>query len=276
MRKLLSANFSRLWKNREFWICVGIAMLYAVIYLLNGCRMALRDISEFQYHLDDYYFHFAFSSGGICAIFCSLFLGTEYNDGTLRNKIVVGHTRTDVYLANLLTVFMASLLFLLAWCLGAMAGVPVLGLWQMTSLQLVFYLSIAIGFLAVFSALFTAVGMLSSSKAFTVTVSMLLFLGLLIIAGNLDNQLSEPEMTSNIIVTANGMEMGDPMPNPSYVSGAKRAAYEFFLDFLPTGQCAQMAFLKIAHPLRMLLSSVFLTVVVTWGGLWAFRRKNLS
>lgn len=278
MRKLLSSSFSRLWGNKEFWVCMGVMFAYAVGNMLNACRRELRYASEYQssYCLDDYYFQFALIIGGFCAIFSSLFLGTEYSDGTLRNKIVVGHTRTDIYLSSLLVSYASTLLFMAAWLVGSLVGVPTLGLWKMPVAGLLLYLLIALLFTAVFSAVFTAVGMLSSSKAHTVVVSVILFLILLIIAANVDNKLAEPEMASNVEVTADGIRMGDPQPNPDYVSGTKRAVYEFIYDFLPTGQGTQMVYQKIARPVRMLLCSIFLTIAVTGAGLWAFRRKNLN
>ena len=279
MRKLLSASFARLWRNKEFWVCMCFMLAFAIGTMLNACRMAIRDASLYQQSsrcLDDYYFQFALVIGFFCAIFSGLFLGTEYSDGTLRNKIVVGHTRTDIYLSNLLVSFVSTLSFLPAWMVGALVAVPTLGLWQSPPAMLLVYLLIALLFIAVFSAIFTAVAMLCSSKAYTVVISMLLFLGLLIVSAYVDNKLNEPEMTNNVVITENGMEMGAPQPNPDYLSGTKRAVYEFVNDLLPTGQGAQMAYLKIAHPVRMALCSVFLTVTITGGGLWAFRRKNLN
>lgn len=279
MRKLLSSAFFRLWRNREFWVCIGLMLALAAGSMLNACRMAIRDVSLYQQSsrcLDDYYFQFALYIGGFCAVFSSLFLGTEYSDGTLRNKIVVGHTRTSIYLANLLVSFVSTLLFLSAWLAGALIAVPTLGLWQMPPMALLAYLVIALLFTAAFSAIFTAVAMLCSNKAYAVVFSVLLFLGLLIISANVDNKLEEPEMTSHVEITENGMQMGDLEPNPDYLSGTRRAVYEFINDFLPTGQCAQMTYLKIAHPVRIMLCSVFLTIAVTAGGLEAFRKKNLN
>lgn len=63
MRKLLSANYSRLWRDKIFWICMGTMLVYSVVYMLNGCRQATVDLTEYNYSIDKYYFHFAMSIG---------------------------------------------------------------------------------------------------------------------------------------------------------------------------------------------------------------------
>lgn len=276
MHKLLSANVSRLWKDKVFWFCMGAMLLYSIIYMLNGCRQATVDLSEYHYSIDKYYFHFALSIGAFCALFSSMFLGTEYSDGTIRNKIIVGHTRISIYIANLLLTFLATLFILSAWLIGALIAVPALGTWEIGLPNLFLYLLIAVMFAAVFSAIFTFISILSANKALTVAISIFLFLGLLIFSSMLYNGLSEPETISGVLLTANGMEMSEPTPNPNYVSGSMREVYDFILDFLPTGQGLKMWLLEISNPIRMLVSSVFITFVTTLGGILIFQKKNLK
>lgn len=276
MRKLLSANFSRLWKDKVFWFCMGAMLVYSVVYMLNGCRQATVAMSEYNYCIDKYYFHFAVVIGAFCALFSSMFLGTEYSDGTIRNKIIVGHTRTGIYLANLISVFAATLLIMVAWLIGALTAVPVLGVWEMGVPNLLAYLFIAVMFEAAFSAIFTFICMQSTNKAVTVAVSMLLFLGLLVFSSKIYNALDEPEMTSSVIITANGMEMSEPALNPNYVRGVTRMIYEFITDFLPAGQGLQMWQLEIRNSVRMLMSSIAITVLTTSGGIIVFKRKDLK
>ena len=90
------------------------------------------------------------------------------------------------------------------------------------------------------------------------------------------NALSQPELSSGIVLTAEGMQMTDPTPNPNYVRGVWRDIYQFIIDFLPTGQGIQMVELNIAHPICMGLSSVFITIVVTLGGIIVFNKKDLK
>ena len=194
MNKLLRSNFARLWRDKLFWLCMGAMLVYAVAFMLNGCRQATVDMSEYQYSIDNYYFHFALSIGLFCSVCGSMFFGTEYNDGTIRNKIIVGHTREDIYLASLITTFAATLLIMLVWLAGALVAVPALGFWKMGVLRLLGYLLIAVLFVLALSAIFTVINMLSSGKANTFLISVLLFIGLLLLASMVYNGLSEPEM----------------------------------------------------------------------------------
>lgn len=276
MNKLLRSNFSRLWKNKLFWLCMGAMLVYSIVYMLNGCRQATTDMSEYQYGLDQYYFHFAFLIGFFCTLFSSMFFGTEYSDGTIRNKMIVGHTRADIYMSSLIITFTATLLIMTTWLVGALIAVPVLGFWKMGVLHLLEYLLIAVMLVLAFSAICTVVNMLSSNRAITVVISVLLFLGLFIFASMIYNGLSQPEMTSGVVITANGMEMAEPAPNPNHISGVTRKIYDFIVDFLPTGQGLKMWQLEISNPIRMLASSVFITVLTTVGGIFAFKRKNIK
>ena len=56
--------------------------------------------------------------GLVAAVFISLFVGSEYSDGTIRNKLVVGHSRMRIYLANLIVCSIACVLISLAYAAG--------------------------------------------------------------------------------------------------------------------------------------------------------------
>lgn len=276
MNKLLRSYFSRLWKNKIFWICMGAMFVYAIIYMLDGCRQATADLSEYPYSIDEYYFNFTMVTGFFCALFSSMFFGTEFSDGTIRNKIIVGHTRSNIYMASLITTFTATLLIMSAWLVGALVAVPILGFWKMGVLRLLLFLLICVMFVWAYSAIFTIISMLSSNKALTVLISILLFLGITILASMLYNLLCEPEMYSGVILTQNGHEIAKPSPNPNYIAGVKREIFDFIVDFLPTGQGIRMLNLEITNPIRMLVSSLFITATATAGGLFAFQKKNLK
>lgn len=255
---------------------MGAMFVYAVVYMLNGCRQATMDMSEYQYSIDEYYFHFALLIGFFCTLFSSMFFGTEFSDGTIRNKIIVGHTRANVYMASLITTFAATLLIMSVWLIGALVAVPTLGFWKTGAFRLFLFLLISVMFVLAYSAIFTVINMLSSNKALTVLISILLFLGLLVLASMIYNSLSEPETVSGVLLTQNGLEMAEPSPNPRYITGVKREVFDFIVDFLPTGQGIRLWQQEITNPVRMLVSSLFITVIATAGGLFAFQKKNLK
>ena len=277
MRNLLASNFSRLRKNKVFWFGMAVMLIWAVTYMRNGCRQALRSMPVYRYGIDHYYFFYALPLGMVCAVFTSLFLGTEYSDGAIRNKLIIGHTRIQVYLAGFLTCYAATLLMLASWLLSALVALPVLGAFRMGTAGLTQYLLLSVLLAAAYCAIFTLVAMLAANKTTSAVFSMLLFLILLSCGSSVYNRLNEEEMTSNVIITTDsGMQMGAPEPNPDYISGPKRTVYEWLLDLLPGGQATQLEALSVTHPVRMLILSGFLTVFVTAGGLYLFCRKDLK
>lgn len=275
MRKLLSADFCRLRRDKVFWICFSAMLVYSAVSMLGCCWQALRDTSSFEYTLDAFYFLYNIPIGLPIAVCASLFLGTEYSDGTIRNKLVVGHTRCDIYLANLFTNIACGILILLAGMLGGLCGIPFLGTWKMGKMVLVLLLVNVVCMIA-YAAIFTLIGMLCSNKAIAAVLSILLFLGLMAIAFNAYYRLEEPEVVNGLIFTKEGMQVGEPEPNPRYLTGLKREIYQIAMDFLPTGQCIQMEGLTVLNPMRMILSSIIIAIVTTLGGIVVFGKKDLK
>lgn len=83
-------------------------------------------------------------------------------------------------------------------------------------------------------------------------------------------------MSAAAIFTENGIEIGDPQPNPNYVEGAARNALQFVVDFLPTGQCILIASYEAEHLWQMGLYSVLITAAATLLGLFGFSRKDIK
>lgn len=275
MYKLLSANLTRLWKNKTFWIVSLLVLFLSVGNMLNSCQRAAA-LTTIQ--LQDSYFMLAPVLGIFCAVFSGLFLGTEYSDGGIRNKLSVGHTRVTIYLANLLICFTATLCFSAVWLAGGLIGIPVLGAWKLEPSVLLLYFLLILLLAAVHSAIAAFISILCTNKALAAVVSILFSLALLLCASLIDSRLYEPEFISDIMFSENGLQMqiGDPVPNPLYVGGALRAVLEFLLLFLPTGQEMKLAQLDVSHPGLMLLCSAGITAAVTVSGILLFRKKDLK
>ncbi len=277
MYNLLSSGFHRLWKDKAFWIGMIVMLAISAGTMLSFSRKSADMLAEgYTRTLDDYYFNLAPVVGLFCAIFAALFIGTEHSEGTMRNKLIVGRTRTEIYLSNFFICFVAGMCFVAVWLAGGLVGLPFWGLWSIGIQGLLLYALVAIFFTAAFTGIFTLLCMLSSNKAITAVLAILLALGLLVTASIIYNSLCVPEFSSGIVITKEGMQMADPTPNPNYVSGMKRTIYQFILDCLPSGQGILMANLELGRPLLSLTASVLLSLITTITGVRVFYKKDLK
>ena len=98
MTNLIHAHFARLWRSPVFWLGTAVSAVAGV---------CLR---------------FAQSAGLAifpplcCAVVFSLFFGTEHADGAIRNKLIAGRGRTEIYLSALAVSVLVMWLFLALSC----------------------------------------------------------------------------------------------------------------------------------------------------------------
>lgn len=288
MRKQLSVTFTRLFRSKILWLGVAGVFVFAVINMLSQSKTieyplwdgTMASASSYK-TMDKSYMFFASFIGFFGAVFAGLFLGSEY--GSFRNKVSVGSKRSDIYIANFLAVYTATLLGVAAWLIGALAGLFTLGPWADVP-ALMKNLLISVLFIAALSAIFTLIGMLCANRAVVVALSAVLVFGTLLGSAAIDQSLSAEEMSpgGGIWIEQNDdgtVEWGEsePQPNPYYISGVKRSVYEFIHDFLPTGQEIQVSVHGGVKNLpRAALSSVAITLLVTAAGIVFFRRKDLK
>lgn len=113
MFKLLSANLSRLKKEKVFWAVILFMFGLGLFFVLSSYNETFRYNSSIS--LDKKLFEYSLVIGCCTAVFCSIFTGTEYSNGTIRNKLIVGHTRSAVYLANWIISAAAAIVMMLAF-----------------------------------------------------------------------------------------------------------------------------------------------------------------
>lgn len=277
MRNLLSADLRRLWRSRSFWLCAALMLVLSLVNAFNALRQApIMLEAGYSVFLEDDYFNILPYIILAAAIFCALFLGVEYGEGTIRNKLIAGHTRWSVYLSGFLTCLAANLIFLALWAGAGLTGIPALGLWSFGWTGWAVYLLVAAGSVAALTAIMTLLCMLYTHRAGAAVLALLLALGLLLAASFLYNALCQPETISEMIMTVNGIEATDPAPNPKYIGGWLRVLYQFLLDALPTGQLVSIADLSLGRPALSLAADLVITLAAAGAGIAAFGRKDLK
>ena len=126
MTRLLSAGFLRLKKNKVFW---GGLILMAAWGIFVPVKMHMDAVqSGYTNNIENAFFGCAIFVGIVMAVFCSMFIGTEYNDGTIRNKIIVGGKRWAIYLANMAVSCVVGVVLCVAYMIPYLfVGMPLLG-----------------------------------------------------------------------------------------------------------------------------------------------------
>lgn len=277
MRKLLAADFMRMFKGKVFWIGMILMAVCGVFSAQNQYSQAMKYGSMIDATLDEVFFTYAVMIGVLCAVFCSLFLGTDYSDGTIRNKLIVGHTRLSMYVSNLIVSITAALLMCIAFIVSvSVVGIPLLGFLNMSLKKIFLELLGSTVMVVAFCALCTSISMLNQNKTTVAVISIVGFFALLFTATYIGMRLDEPEYNSGFILTEQGVEEGEPEPNPNYLNDQERRVYEFLYDFLPTGQAMQYSSLTAVHLRQMILYSMVITVVSTGIGIFAFQRKDIK
>ena len=276
MTKLLSANLVRLRKSIIFWVGIifmaGIAAFILINQYLDSVKYGLN------LSLDSFILGYSVIIGIVAAVFCSLFLGTEYSDGTIRNKLIVGHTRISIYLSMLITSIIAALLMCLSFLMVMCAvGIPLIGfvsidIWRLSAMLLGSLLMVC----AVCSIL-TAISMLVPNKALAAVISILGMIGLLLIAIDIQQKLDAPEFyPAQVYIEDGNMTMSEEVVNPTYITGIARLVYAAILDIIQSGQAFQYASMSAVHLWQMPLYSLAIVILSTIAGIIFFNRKDIK
>ena len=274
MRKLITASFSRLWKEKIFWFAFLIMSFGTVCYNWIGYNEATKA----QICVEDMIFCMLPMSGFVFAFFISMRLGTEFEEHTIRNKFIVGYSRTQVYFAEYINCMVASMILLGIMLLVSTSFGLFLSLeFQSSWHELVLLIFCCVLIASVFSAMFTAISMNVGSKAASLVVSIVFLFAILLVASFCINALAEEPMTySNIVITAeDGVQFGDLIENSAYIDGTQRTVYELIADILPTGQTIQLNNLEFERAARWPVFSLIMLIIATVAGYIPFRKRDI-
>ena len=269
MRNLLRSNFYRLRRSRSLLLCMIGAFVIAVCFLL---KLSGGD----DHSLDNLFLQTLPFLPIAYAVFVSLFLGVEYQEGLLRNKLIAGRSRTCVYLTSFAAALTGCLAILAAWALSAGVGVISFGWFRASAAELLMQAGTIILLTSAMAAILTLAAMLIPNRAVSAVVSILLALELLVLGSVFYNALCEPEFYSGAILTANGFEIGDPTPNPNYISGSLRTVYQLLVDILPSGQAILLANHELGQPVLSMCASACIVLLTSTAGMAIFERKDLK
>lgn len=283
MIKLLRANFSRLKTEKIFWFAAGFTALYALVV----CMFALysEHVNQSEIAFDALFVNcygllgYLSVPGIVMAAFCSLYIGTEFSDGTIRNKLVVGHTRTEIYLANFLTCALTGIFFSLIFiAILCAVGLPLFGLPGMSAKMLALLILAGTMMIVSYAALLNLLSMLLGNKASAAIVSLISVIAVMFLCTYLIGKLHEPPFIQVISdFSINGVSSSSQtIPNPQYVTEPARTVLQTIADLLPSGQSLQISGTSAPHLWRLPVYAAGLTAVANAAGILLFRKKDLK
>ena len=279
MNKLLYADFYRLIKNKLFWL--GFLVMIGVPNYAVGVRyydyvVASETVWETA---DGLWFIGGMYMAVILSVVISLFIGTEFSEGTIRNKLMVGHTRKAIYFSKLFVCAAVALLYhitFIAVLFGA--GTLLLKSWDTPMETLAILTALSMVTVIALAAIFTMLAMLIHSRSAGAVAAMLMTMVMLIGAMTVFSMLGAPEYIENAYEMNEAGEIvkSAPIPNPRYLTGIKREVYLHILNLIPVGQMMQFGNLQVTPQIYYLpLYAIIVTVVCTAAGLVLFRRKDI-
>lgn len=277
MTNLLHANFTKLKRDKFF----GLTMIIMFAWGLFAAGMQIYNATKYkmayEITMDSILFGYCWVIGIVCAVFSSMYIGSDYSDGTIRNKLIVGHKRHSIYLTNLITVSTVMILSCIIFLISVSAlGFPFIKEITMDFKTAVILILCSIPMIIAYSAIFTVISMTNQNKAVVAIISIILAFGLVFAAITIRSMLeAEPMISTGFEIAANGeLIMGELVPNPHYPTGMKRKILEFLYDFLPSGQSEQLMSGKCS--VLMPVYSLIITIVSTIAGIGVFKKKNIK
>lgn len=248
MYKLLNAGLFRLKKNKIFYFIIVVTIGMALFVLYSRYADEMKDI-KYGFPLsglkstDRLLVDNVMIIGFLMSLFTSLFVGTEYSDGVIRNKIIAGHRRVNIYLINfIMSVIAGVVVEVIYLVIVATIGIPMFGGIESTMSEFLFILLDILMMMVFYAAIFTCISLICSNITTSTVICLLLTLAMMVMS-----ILQKP---------------GDTL-----------------LNIIPTGQAVQISWLsykECANIHILWVYSLGITCVINSIGAYLFSKKELK
>lgn len=257
MRKLLSADTRRLFRSRWFWLCLGgmLAMSVALIIMQKTAMDYTVPLSRVIFLPMSFY-------GMAVAALVSLFVGEDFNDGFIRNKLIAGRLRRSVFASHLVVSSVACILvYLLVVFFTSAVGSFFFEI-NLTIGEFLRYLLLGVGMCIAYGCIYCTITMLCGNITTAAVVCMGLAFFLLCVSLHTNQVMVQPQYKDGVL-------------NPAYVDGFAKTVYGVLHDLNPTGQAAQLSAMHVFDPFRMLVCDAVWLASAAVGAVF-FQRRNIK
>ena len=256
--QMLRADFNRLRKSAAFRLALlGMLALAALFMFTQATAM------DYTVPLSRVIFLPLSMFGVAMSAFVSVFVGTDFSDGFIRNKLLAAKGRSGVVISQIIVCCAACLAVYCAVTAFSAGGGMLFFENNVDGAVFVRYFILGLSMSLATGCLFSVVAMLCGHRTRAVVVCMALAFGMLFLCLH----------TNEILVQA---EYRDGALNPRYVGGIRREICGILHDLNPCGQAAQLSAWQVWHPLRAMLFDLFSTAGLSALGCLLFRTKDIK
>ncbi|MBE5889552.1 MAG: hypothetical protein E7282_01145 [Lachnospiraceae bacterium] len=181
MRSLLAAEAYKIKKNPMFWLAIAVTAVCSFFFAQHN----------YGYYDDVYILPIPF----VFAAFISMFCGRLYSDGTIRNLIICGYTKGQIFVAELIVNSVVSMIIsavlILVFGIMNVTAYPIDSIltgkeWMLAAVNVILiYL--------LYAAIYTLVSMLIANRAWGVLINMALAVAFMVCADLFGSMLEQPK-----------------------------------------------------------------------------------
>lgn len=257
MMKLLRADFYRMYHSKRIWLCAAVMIVTAIFFVIMQYTAM-----DYEVPLSRVIFLPMTFYGIAMAALVSFFIGDDYSEGVIRNKVVAGRSRSAIYMSNMLCVWSACLVIYTVTILVTVA----IGGWyfekDITQGTFCSYFLLGAFTSIAFGSIFGILSMLVGNKSSSAVVCMFLAFLMLFLCLHTNQAIVQQPYKNGMV-------------NPHYIDGIKRALYEILHDMNPFGQVAQLSAMTCLNQIRWMVFDILWVVIAVGLGEVFFERKDI-
>ena len=258
MNSMLKADFMRLLKSIAFRIS-----LITMLLLSAGFMFIQATAMDYTVPLSRVIFLPMSMYGITMAAFVSVFVGTDFSDGFVRNKILAAGNRNSLFFSQIIVSCVACVVvYVVVTTFSAGVGRFFFEN-NVDSIGFIHFFLWGLGMCLSIGCVFSVITMLCGNKTHAVIVCMGLAFGMLFLC-----------MHTNAVLVQ--QEYKDGLLNPHYTGGIKRIIYGILHDANPCGQAAQLSAWEVWHPVRGFLINLLMIFIWSALGCSVFRKKDIK
>lgn len=190
-----------------------------------------------------------------------------------------GHSRTAIYLSNLIITTIASLVceiifLLIVFFLGNL----IYGNIEMQIFQFVMNILNTGLIILSFCSIYNFITMICSDITVSTTICIFLFIAMFILSASTQYALIDIQPTiKEYEINENGEQfVVDEKPNPNYPGSIKYNIMKAIYLLNPESQATEIQSRSTEYIYEMPIYSIGLTIVISIGGIWIFSKKQLK